>query len=183
MDGINKQDFADELDEDEISKETYDKIMDRFEKDKKTSFNYIKNKTSSTTKKINITEKQVQDIAEEVAEDFYETSETDATRGFILRDGFIVSNNSILNNWKNDRHGNADKVLLSAVATKLGVSEKDVTDAVGMLYSYDANGSNGSLLADCLGWIRINGGDEKYISLPEKEISIDQKYSLIDWLD
>lgn len=183
MAAIDESTIDEEYEEEELDEETYKKIKTKFAEDKMRSVGDIKSKKTTNSNATKVSFEDIEKSATNFAEEVYGFSEIDALRGFILRDGFIVSNNSILNNYKDDRHGNADAKIVNAVMNDLNITVKDIESAVHMGFSLDANGTNGSLLADCLGWIRVNGGSEQYISLPEKTITNDQEYALADWLD
>ena len=170
--------------EDLLSTETIEKLRQRFISEHREAESHLKSIKQSAPHKNNITFSQIENEINDYMKSYFYNSYDYIERGYILRDGELVSNKDIIKGLKGkcDRHGDTDAVILKNVARELRVSEEDVLNALEISV-HDANGRWGSMIGDVLGWIRINAGAEKYIAIPEKEISNDQKYALADWLD
>lgn len=179
--GYQNDILRDLQDDDYISDEARKEIIDILNKDTKEAKADLDlallNNTSTTT----LTYNQVEDEVLDFVGDLVDSSEW-CERGYILRNGEYLSNNSLLGNHNNSRHGDADKVIMQELKTRLKVSEADIRKALKISTTYDANGSGGSLIGDSLGWIRINGGAEQYVCLPEKKPTREQLYLLEDWI-
>lgn len=91
-------------------------------------------------------------------------------RGFIVTDGRISANDG------GQRHGNIDRELFKWLRDQgFEISKDDFDD-------YDS-GAQGSLLGDILGFIRVNGSGENYVTVPKKVPTDAQLRALAEWID
>lgn len=140
------------------------------------------NTPKDSSREKTVTFQQVLNCAEKIANSY---DGGYLVRGYITTKGYMFENEYIGQSLKPSeqiRHGDAEKVFIKTLADKLECSEEAILLAVGILTKHDAVGGHGSLIGDKLNWIRVNSGFEKYIALPEKPLSTDQKYVLQDWI-